>query len=141
MLSTIGVAFLIMNLVGEDGMKLAGLWWSIAQDPMQRTSDRLQASRLLANRGWGRAALFAPREGDPVGWAGVEQAAEEFRGGDRPTATRRYPPPQEEARSRQPRRGSARSASCADHCVTDRRSITDMRQSRSLTLRGDMAGP
>jgi hypothetical protein len=60
-------------------MALAELWWSIAQDPMQRTSDRLEASRLLADRGWGKAAAYQPQEGDPLDLAAAEQAAEEFR--------------------------------------------------------------
>jgi hypothetical protein len=49
-------------------MKLAELWWSIARDPSQKTSDRLEASRLLADRGWGKAADFKPIEDeDPLG--------------------------------------------------------------------------
>jgi hypothetical protein len=66
-------------LVGEDGMALAELWWSIAQDPMRRDSDRLEASRLLADRGWGKAASFEPLDGDPLDLGDVEAAAEEFR--------------------------------------------------------------
>jgi hypothetical protein len=67
------------KVVGEDGMALVELWWSIAQDPMQRTSDRLVASRLLADRGWGKPASFEPLEGDPFDLADAEKAAEEFR--------------------------------------------------------------
>lgn len=74
-----GLARATRELVGDDGLKLAELWWSIAQDPMQRASDRLEASRLLAERGWGKAAVFEPQEGDPLDLAGAEQAAEEFR--------------------------------------------------------------
>jgi hypothetical protein len=46
---------------------------------MQRTRDRLEASKLLADRGWGKAAVFAPQEGDPFDLEEVEAAAEEFR--------------------------------------------------------------
>ena len=46
---------------------------------MRRDSDRLEASRLLADRGWGKAAVFAPQEGDPLDLADAEAAAEEFR--------------------------------------------------------------
>ena len=74
-----GLARANRELVGEDGMALAQLWWSIAQDEMQRTSDRLEASRLLADRGWGKAAAYQPQEGDPLDLAAAEQAAEEFR--------------------------------------------------------------
>jgi hypothetical protein len=66
-------------LVGEDGMKLAEFWLSIMEDPMRRDSDRLEASRLLADRGWGKAASFEPLEGDPLDLAALEGAAEEFR--------------------------------------------------------------
>jgi L-rhamnose isomerase len=74
-----GLAKATRELVGEDGMKLAQLWWDIAKDPMRRDSDRLEASKLLADRGWGKAASFEPVEGDPVDLAALEGAAEEFR--------------------------------------------------------------
>jgi hypothetical protein len=57
-------------------MKLAELWWSIASDPMRRDSDRLEASRLLAERGWGKAAVFTMQEGDPLDLADAERARE-----------------------------------------------------------------
>jgi hypothetical protein len=60
-------------------MKSAELWWSIAQDETRRESDRLEASKLLADRGWGKAAVYEPQEGDPLGLEDVEAAAEEFR--------------------------------------------------------------
>ena len=65
-----GLARATRELVGEDGMELAQLWWDI---------DRLEASKLLADRGWGKAAVFQPQEGDPLDLAAAEQAAEEFR--------------------------------------------------------------
>jgi hypothetical protein len=74
-----GLAKATRQLVGEDGMALVELWWSIAQDPMARTSDRLEASRLLADRGWGKAAVFTQQEGDPLDLGDVEKAAEAFR--------------------------------------------------------------
>jgi hypothetical protein len=74
-----GLAKATRELVGEDGMALAQLWWSIAQDETRRDSDRLEASRLLADRGWGKAAVYQPQEGDPLDLASMEQAAEEFR--------------------------------------------------------------
>ena len=55
--------------MGEDGHKLAEFWLSIMDDPMRRDSDRLEASKLLADRGWGKAAVFAPQEGVPLDWA------------------------------------------------------------------------
>jgi hypothetical protein len=67
------------QLVGEDGMKLVEFWLSIMEDPMRRDSDRLEASRLLADRGWGKAANFEPLESDPLDLGDVERAAAEFR--------------------------------------------------------------
>jgi hypothetical protein len=74
-----GLARATRELVGEDGMALVKLWWDVAQDPMRRDSDRLEASRLLADRGWGKAASFEPVESDPLGLVDAEAAAKEFR--------------------------------------------------------------
>jgi hypothetical protein len=74
-----GLSRAARELVGDDGMALVELWWSIASDPMRRDADRLETSRLLADRGWGKAAVFEPLEGDPLDLADVEKAAEEFR--------------------------------------------------------------
>ena len=59
-------------------MKLVKLWWDIAQDPMRRDRDRLEASKLLADRGWGKVGVYEPQE-DPFDLEDVEAAAEEFR--------------------------------------------------------------
>jgi hypothetical protein len=68
------------ELVGEDGMALAELWWDIARDETRRDRDRLAASRLLADRGWGKAPTYAAiEEADPLDLANLEQAAEDFR--------------------------------------------------------------
>ena len=48
-----GPARVSRELVGEDGMALAQLWWDIARDETRRDSDRLEASKRLAGRGWG----------------------------------------------------------------------------------------
>jgi hypothetical protein len=75
-----GLAKATRALVGEDGMKLVEFWLSIMEDPMRRDSDRLEASRLLAERGWGKAPTFAAiEEADPLGLEDAERAAEEFR--------------------------------------------------------------
>jgi hypothetical protein len=44
----------------------------------RRDRDRLEASKLLADRGWGKAATYEPQEGDPFDLAILERAAEEF---------------------------------------------------------------
>ena len=53
-------------------MALAQLWRDIARDETRRDSDRLEASRLLADRGWGKAAAYEPQEGDPLDLAALE---------------------------------------------------------------------
>jgi hypothetical protein len=61
-------------------MKLAAFWFSFMQDETRRDSDRLEASRLLADRGWGKAPTYAAiEEDDPLDLAALEGAAEEFR--------------------------------------------------------------
>jgi hypothetical protein len=74
-----GLAKATRELVGEDGMALAQFWWSTVQDETRRDRDRLEASKLLADRGWGKTAVYEPQEGDPLDLAVLEGAAEEFR--------------------------------------------------------------
>jgi hypothetical protein len=74
-----GLAKATRELVGEDGMALVELWLQIAMDPLRRDADRLRASELLADRGWGKVAAFQPiEEDDPLSLADLEAAAEEF---------------------------------------------------------------
>jgi len=40
---------------------LARLWWDIARDETRRDSDRLEASKLLADRGWARRRHMSRR--------------------------------------------------------------------------------
>jgi hypothetical protein len=75
-----GLARATRELVGDEGMALVELWWDIARDETRRDHDRLEASRLLADRGWGKAPAYAAIEEDnPLGLEDVEAAAEEFR--------------------------------------------------------------
>jgi hypothetical protein len=74
-----GLAKASREAVGEDGHKLAEFWTSIMLDETRRDSDRLEASRLLAERGWGKAPAFAAMEGDPLGFEDLQEAAEDFR--------------------------------------------------------------
>jgi uncharacterized protein DUF5681 len=57
-----GLAKATRELVGDDGRKLAEFWLSVMEDPLRRDSDRLEASRLLADRGWGKAPAYAAIE-------------------------------------------------------------------------------
>jgi hypothetical protein len=71
-----GLAKATRELVGEDGMPLVRFWLGIVGDEGARTADRLEASRLLADR---KAPAFAPVEDkDPLDLSAAEQAAERF---------------------------------------------------------------
>jgi len=70
-----GLAKATREIVGEEGKKIAEFWWSIVQDETRRDSDRLEASRLLADRGWGKAAVYQPQEGDPLDLASMEHGS------------------------------------------------------------------
>lgn len=74
-----GLARAARDAAGEDGQSLADFWMAIVNDDTRRDSDRLEASKLLAERGWGKPAQFQVQEGDPLGFSEMEQAAEEFR--------------------------------------------------------------
>jgi len=69
-----GLAKATRELVGDDGMALVELWWDIARDETRRDRNRLEASKLLADRGLGKAASFEPLEGDPLDLAALEGA-------------------------------------------------------------------
>jgi hypothetical protein len=64
----------VKSLPFSESIALVELWWRIAQDPLQLTRDRLEASKLLAERGWGKVAVFAPQDGDPFDLQEVEAA-------------------------------------------------------------------
>jgi hypothetical protein len=62
-----GLARAARELIGEDGTALIRFWLDVMNDETARLADRLQASVLLADRGWGRAPTFAPVEDlDPL---------------------------------------------------------------------------
>jgi hypothetical protein len=52
-----GLARASRELLGGDGEAIPRLWLSIMNDENAKTSDRLEASRLLADRGWGKTAV------------------------------------------------------------------------------------
>lgn len=72
-----GLARRTREQVGNDGDKLITLWLGIMEDTQEETKDRLAASRLLAERGWGKPPTFVPIEDDdPLGLA--ERRADEI---------------------------------------------------------------
>jgi hypothetical protein len=61
-------------------LPLVRFWLSIVEDKNAKTADQLEASRLLAERGWGKAPAFSPVEAeDPLGLGDANQAADELR--------------------------------------------------------------
>ena len=50
-----GLARQVRELVGEDGEAIATFLLTVMSDEAERTRDRLEAARLLADRGWGEA--------------------------------------------------------------------------------------
>jgi hypothetical protein len=47
----------VRELVGENGEAIVQFWLDLMHDETARAADRLEASRLLAERGWGKATL------------------------------------------------------------------------------------
>ena len=59
--------------VGEEDDAIVTFWLETMHDDNARMADRLEASRLLAERGWGKAAAFIPIEhDDPLGLSDQE---------------------------------------------------------------------
>jgi hypothetical protein len=48
------------ELLGNDGLGIATFWRDVMLDESEPTRVRLEASRLLAERGWGRAPAEEP---------------------------------------------------------------------------------
>jgi hypothetical protein len=68
-----GIARLAREIVGDDGEKLVHFWVKVMDgDPLPNgrvptVSESLAASKLLAERGWGKPAEFVPIEdADPL---------------------------------------------------------------------------
>ena len=49
-----GLARRVRDLVGDDGTMIADYLVSVLRDDRERTRDRLEACRFLADRGWGK---------------------------------------------------------------------------------------
>lgn len=59
-----GLARQVRDLLADDGQSIAAFWANVMADPKYDVKDRLLASRLLAERGWGKAPQYAPIEDD-----------------------------------------------------------------------------
>ena len=51
-----GLARRVRELVGDDGERIAVFFVEVMTDPKQRTADRLEAARWLADRAFGKSA-------------------------------------------------------------------------------------
>ena len=49
-----GLARQVREVVGEDGEPIARYLLQVMHDDRQRTRDRIEAARVLADRGWGK---------------------------------------------------------------------------------------
>lgn len=68
-----GLARKIREEYGDDGGTLITILGVIAHDPKASNADRIQATKLLLERGWGKAPAYAPVEdGDPLDLADAE---------------------------------------------------------------------
>jgi hypothetical protein len=59
-----GFARATRELLGDDGISIARFWLQTMRDETEPTRVRLEASRLLAERGWGRAPAEEPLADD-----------------------------------------------------------------------------
>jgi len=55
-----GLARATRELVGDDGLTIVQFWLDTMLDESMQVRVRLEASRLLAERGWGKPANFEP---------------------------------------------------------------------------------
>jgi Family of unknown function (DUF5681) len=55
-----GLVRITRELVADDGRPIAEFWLATMNDPGAKLSERLEASRLLADRGWGKADKGEP---------------------------------------------------------------------------------
>ena len=55
-----GLARAARAAVGDDGHRIIDFWISVMDDDTASTRDRLEASKLVADRGWGRVTAHAP---------------------------------------------------------------------------------
>ena len=76
-----GLARAARDRVGDDGLAIVEFWIVTMNDAEAKMSDRLEASRLLADRGWGKPASFQlVEDDDPLGpdQAALDDAVEQF---------------------------------------------------------------
>lgn len=75
-----GLARMVRELPGlEDGEAIVRFWVAVMNDPRQKTEHRLLASKLLAERGWGKATVFVSiEEDDPLDFAARERETAEL---------------------------------------------------------------
>src|SRR5215831_14445268 len=76
-----GLARKTRELIGNDGAELVEFLLVVMRNETEKTNDRLEAAKMLAERGWGKPAAFVlGDEEDPLGIRDdeIEQLAAEF---------------------------------------------------------------
>jgi uncharacterized protein DUF5681 len=76
-----GIAAKAREVCGSDGEKLITFWFAVMNDASYEVKDRLAASRLLSERGFGKPPQFMPIEdADPLALADAraDEIAVEF---------------------------------------------------------------
>jgi len=76
-----GLARRAREKLGNDGERLLDFWIEVMDDVTRPTRERLEASKLLAERGWGKPASFQLiEEDDPLERddAALEEAVAQF---------------------------------------------------------------
>jgi hypothetical protein len=56
----------VRELVGDDGDKIASFLVGVLTSEGEKTTDRLEAARLLMDRGWGKPAIALNTDGEPT---------------------------------------------------------------------------
>jgi hypothetical protein len=75
-----GLARVTREVVGDDGEAIAHFWLEVMNDRDQKMRDRLDASRLLAERGWGKPTLVVDTAPDePANDERLQEAARGLR--------------------------------------------------------------
>jgi hypothetical protein len=56
----------VRELVGDDGDKLASFLFAVFTDEGEKMGDRLEAAKILLERGWGKAPIAVDADGQPA---------------------------------------------------------------------------
>jgi hypothetical protein len=63
---TKGLQRRVRELVGDDGDKIASFLFDVLNDTSEKTGERLDAAKILLERGWGKAPIAVDVDGAPA---------------------------------------------------------------------------